>query len=161
ITYGYEGITYAAAAGADIISCSWTGSASTSTGQLVSDYVQHQGMLLVAGAGNNGLELSLYPASFPGVISVAAVDDFYFKSSYSNFGTSVSICSPGNSIRSTITNNSYTSLSGTSMATPLVAGLLGLMKSYEPLLSAAQLKTCLLTKATSIDALNPSYAGKL
>jgi subtilisin family serine protease len=162
IPAGFEGITYAANAGADIINCSWSSASFSQTGQNIIDYALTKGCMVVAAASNENVEDLRYPAHYNGVISVASTDIKDQKSSFSNYGTWVDISAPGDSIYSSIVfQNSYANFSGTSMASPLVAGLLGLMKSHNPYLTNAQLEKCLLDSADDIYAQNPNYLGKL
>jgi len=73
----------------------------------------------------------------------------------------VDITAPGSNILSTVPNNTYATMSGTSMASPLVSGLLGLMKSLNPSLSNTALINCMYSTADNINAINPSYSGLL
>lgn len=161
IPMAYEGITYAANAGADIINCSWSSPQFSQTAQNVINFAVSKGSIIVAAASNDGVEQIRYPAAYDGVIAVASTDINDNKSSFSNYGTWVDVSAPGSRIRSTIATGSYSTFDGTSMATPMVAGLLGLMKSHNPYLTNAQLEQCLLDSAERIDALNQSYAGKI
>lgn len=162
IPMGFEGMTYAANAGADIINCSWSSSQFSQTAQNIIDYATSRGCIIVAAASNDGVEQIRYPAAYNGVIAVASTDDSDSKSGFSNYGTWVDISAPGSAIRSTIAQgNGYTGFSGTSMATPMVAGLLGLMKSHNPNLSNAKLEQCLIDSADNIYGKNPSYIGKM
>lgn len=161
IPMGYEGLTYAASAGADIINCSWSSAQFSQTAQNVIDFAVSKGSIVVAAASNDGVEQIRYPAAYNGVIAVASTDINDNKSSFSNYGTWVDISAPGSRIRSTIATGSYSTFDGTSMATPMVAGLLGLMKSYNPNMTNAQLEQCLISSAEPIDALNQTYAGKI
>lgn len=161
IPRGYEGIAYAVAAGSDIISCSWGSSWGGSTGEQVVEYAIDNNALVVAAMGNDGQETQHYPASYDGVISVAASASNDTRSTYSNYHATTVISAPGNYINSTMTNNSYGSQSGTSMATPLVSGLLGLMKGHMYGIEVNDLKNCLISTADNIDIQNPNYIGKL
>lgn len=157
----YKGLTYAADAGADVISLSWSGSGSSQTDQNTIKYVYAKGVVIVVAAGNNNSEIKTYPAAYPNVISVASCDASDKKSSFSSYGIWVDITSPGNNIYSTVPGGGYQNMSGTSMACPLVAGLCGLMLSLNPALTQVQLENCLKSSAVIIDAVNPGYAGKL
>jgi subtilisin family serine protease len=162
IPQGYAGITYAANAGADIINCSWSGSGFSQTAQTVINYATSRGSIVVAAASNNGVNQIRYPAAYDGVIAVASSDINDRKSNFSNYGTWVDVTAPGSRIRSTIAaGNSYATFDGTSMASPMVAGLLGLMKSHNPNLTNVQLEQCLLDNADDIDGLNTAFAGFL
>ncbi|HYG16198.1 MAG TPA: S8 family serine peptidase, partial [Bacteroidia bacterium] len=158
---GYEGIAYAASAGADIINCSWSGGGFSQTAENVVEDAIDKGSLIVGAASNDGLNQTRYPAAFAGVIAVASTESNDTKSGFSNYGSWVDVCAPGASINSTLSPNTYGVQSGTSMAAPIVAGLLGLMKSLNPNLTNAQLEQCLLDNTDDISALNAAYAGRI
>jgi subtilisin family serine protease len=132
--YGYtsdaiEAIEYAKTMGVRIINCSWGG---TNYNQALLDEMQNSGILFVCAAGNSGKDVStspVYPACFelPNVISVAAIDNKGSIAAFSNFGGTIDIASPGVNILSTLPGNSYGYMSGTSMATPEVTGVSGLL----------------------------------
>lgn len=87
------------------------------------------GVVLVAAAGNEGEEGVTYPAKFPEVIAVAAIDDNDSVPSWSSKGPEVELAAPGVDILSTVPNNRYDSYSGTSMAAPHVSATAALMIS--------------------------------
>lgn len=161
VTNGYDGIVYAANSGAKIINCSWGGPGYSTTGQNVINFAWNKGCIIIAAAGNDNVSSQFYPAAFNNVISVAATSSNDGKASFSNYGNWIDISAPGNNIYSTIVGNSYGNKSGTSMASPMVAGLAGLMWSLNPSMPRADLINCLLTTANNIDAQNPSYIGQL
>ncbi len=162
IPQGYAGITYAANAKADIINCSWSSPSSSQTAQAVINYATSRGCIIIAAASNDGINQRRYPAAYAGVIAVASSDINDRKSGFSNYGTWVDITAPGSRIRSTIAaNNGYAILSGTSMSSPMVAGLMGLMKSHNPQLTNAQLEQCLLDSSDDIYGLNTAFTGFL
>ncbi|MBL7033403.1 MAG: S8 family serine peptidase [Candidatus Delongbacteria bacterium] len=158
---GYEGIFYAAHNGADIINLSWGGDNYSAFEQDVVQDAIDQGVVLVAAAGNNGNSDPHYPAAYYGVVAVANVNINDVKSPSSCWGGWVDLAAPGVSIHSTMPNDNYADLSGTSMATPQVASLLGLLKSYRPGWSGAQITQQVIFTADDIDAVNPVYAGML
>ena len=166
IAYGYEGITYAAANGADIINCSWGGIGTASKfEQDVIDFAYAKGALVVAAAGNDGVNNDLtphYPSSYDKVLSVGATnnnDDV--KASFSQYGATVDVYAPGVSILSTIPNNNYSSLSGTSMASPLAAGLAGLVKTQHPGWTVDQVREQVRVTCDDITASNSGLTGLL
>lgn len=161
VTHGYEGILYAVAAGADVINMSWGGSGSSTTAQNIINYASGEGIVLVAAAGNDNVSSVFYPAGYNNVISVASTTYGDSKSSFSNYGNWIDISAPGSAIYSTIPGDSYGTKQGTSMASPQVAGLAGLMLSLNPSLSPADIESCILSTADDIDGVNPSYAGEL
>ncbi len=160
-------IDYARTHGANVISMSFASFGFSATLATATNAAIASGITVVAAAGNNGGMLTLYPAGNPGVIGVAATDYTDLKASFSNFGPAVDVCAPGVNIYSTnstlqpTTSFGYDFKSGTSMATPLVAGLCGLMLTQNPALTPAQVQNCLTTTATNIDAINPGFAGNL
>jgi serine protease len=165
VPYAWDGIIYAAENGADIISNSWGGFPYSNANQEVITYASGLGSIVVAAAGNSNYSLLFYPADYLHVISVASVSVDDSKASYSCFNHAVDIAAPGGGseggILSTIPGNQYGLMSGTSMATPLVAGCLGLLKSYHPSWTNNQLITQLLGTADNIDAINPNYVNTL
>jgi len=161
INRGYECVTYLAENGADIINMSWGGYRSWQVGREVIDYAAGLGSLLVAAAGNEDSSDLLFPAAYPNVVSVASVLSFMQKTDYSNYGISVDLSAPGANLRTTIPQNSYDSLSGTSLSSPIVAGSLALLKSQHPGWSNDQLIRQVQATAESTDNVNPTYVGLL
>ncbi|MEM9887923.1 MAG: S8 family serine peptidase [Bacteroidota bacterium] len=161
ITNGYEGITWAAQNGADVINCSWGGGGYSTTGQNVINTAHNLGAVIVASAGNGSSSSPSYPAAYNHIISVASTYTSDQKSNFSNYGTWVDIAAPGQNIRSTLPLNTYGNMSGTSMAAPIVAGLCGLILSADPSMSSLSVEQCLENTADNIDAANPSYIGQL
>jgi len=154
ITDGYTGIIYAADVGARVINMSWGGSGGGQTGQNVINYAANAGCILVAAAGNDDVNTPFYPANYNNVISVASTTTTDGKSSFSNYGSWIDVSAPGSAIRSTYISssgqNTYANLQGTSMASPLVAGLCGLMLSHNPNMTRAQLETCLYSSTDPV-----------
>jgi thermitase len=133
-----KAIDYAVAVKADVISASWGAQVAASQATPLIEAIGRAdaaGITFVAAAANNGANndsTPMFPANaeFASVIAVAASDDADGKPSWSNYGKAmVALASPGLNIMSTLPNASYGNLSGTSMATPLVAGLVALLKS--------------------------------
>ena len=146
-----------------IINASW---GSTAYSKALEDAIRaagEEGILFVAAAGNNGTSNDRsphYPSNYdlPNVISVAATDRFDNLTSFSNFGIkTVHIAAPGKDIMSTWLNDDYREASGTSMATPYVAGVAALILANEPKMSVEKLREKLLKSVDKIDSLN----GKL
>src|SRR5690554_2389361 len=150
LPYGYQGVVWVANNGADVINMSWGGPSGGSYGQNVINNAWNQGVVLVAAAGNDGTTSQLYPAAYNNVIAVASTQSNDTKSSFSQYGTWIDVAAPGSQIASTVPGNSYQNMSGTSMASPMVAGLLGLMKSYAPSASKTDLVDCLLNTADAM-----------
>ena len=132
-----QSITYAYMNGADIINMSFGGE-SVSIAVLDALEAAYTTAVLVAAAGNEGNNneiFPIYPASLSHVLGVMSVDSNYCFSSFSNFDTrrfnsrEYEICAPGEQIYSTIPGNRYASLSGTSMAAPIISGIIALLKT--------------------------------
>ncbi|MEN2766672.1 S8 family peptidase [Ornithinibacillus xuwenensis] len=122
-----DGIIYAADAGAEVINLSLGCNCDTQTLEDAVNYAWNSGVVVVAAAGNDGVSTTFEPASYANVIAVGAVDSNNQKASFSNWGTWVDVMAPGVDIASTYPGNSYVYLSGTSMASPFVAGQAALL----------------------------------
>lgn len=154
---GYGGIIYAAKIKARVISCSWGGAGGAAAEQAVIDYAWNRGCIIVAAAGNSNVNTPNYPGAYNNVYCVASVSSSNVKSSFSNYGTTtnawVDIASPGENIWSTVPNSTtgtYQQMSGTSMATPLVAGLCGLMLSKCSFMTQTDVLNCISNTAANI-----------
>ncbi|MGI8315984.1 S8 family peptidase [Halobacillus mangrovi] len=124
-----DAIRYSADAGAEVINLSLGCNCDTQTLENAVNYAWSKGSVIIAAAGNDGVSTTFEPASYANVIAVGAVDQYNRKASFSNYGTWVDVTAPGVSIASTTPNNGYMYMSGTSMASPHVAGLAGLLAS--------------------------------
>lgn len=105
------------------------------------------GTIVVAATGNDGRSSISYPAANSGSIAVGSVTSSRTRSSFSNYGPGLDVMAPGSNIYSTYPNGQYTTMSGTSMATPHVAGVVGLMKSVNPSLTPAAARAILRNTA--------------
>ncbi|MDZ4676774.1 MAG: S8 family serine peptidase [Oligoflexia bacterium] len=156
-------IIYAADNGARIINASWGGGPESQTVKDAIVYANNKGTLFVAASGNDQNDndaTPTYPASsdIDGIISVAASQSNGQLAGFSNYGgTKVDIAAPGKDVYSTLLNNEYGVLSGTSMASPMVAGIAALILSVEPGLSVRDLKNAVLNSANY----NSGYVNKL
>lgn len=157
----YEGLLYAAKMGAEIINCSWGGTSSSITEQEVVDLATELGSCIIAAAGNDNSDIAFYPASYNNVLSVAASDAEDRKAYFSNYFGTVDIIAPGIDIISTIVGGGYAKWRGTSMATPIVAGVAAMVKMKYPEYSPVQLQEHLKATTDNIDELNPDFAGKI
>lgn len=149
VYYGAEGIKWAADNGAKIINCSWGSNSQSRYEQEVINYATSKGALVVAAAGNDGSFTDFFPASYKNVLSVVWNDISDIKNSRGNYGMNTDVSAPGTFILSTwpkiaSINNLYNSISGSSMAAPLVAGLAGLVasrfKDFSPLQIGEQIR---------------------
>lgn len=145
IAYGYEGIIYAVDNGAKVVNCSWGSFSYSNANQAVIDYAVANGALVVGAAGNNGTNSVIYPGNYDGALSVGYSNSGDKRDVSSNYGTDVDLFAPGSLIYNTWQNNTYATLSGSSMASPLVAGLAALVfaqfPSYSPLQAAEQVRS--------------------
>ena len=157
--YTYNGVQWACANGANIVSMSYGGSGESSAQQdLINAYNE---VVFVAAAGNDGNTTQFYPAAYMNVIGVGSVDANDQRSSFSNYNSGfpwVDIASPGGYsygglLSSVYTDdlNSYANFGGTSMAAPFAAGLIGLMKSINPSLTRNQIQNCLISSGVDIN----------
>lgn len=161
---GARAIDYSVAEGARVSSNSW-GSSATST--VLDQALQSSlaaGQIFVAAAGNNARNIDtsgFYPAGYPyaNIVSVAASDRLDQLASFSNYGFSqVDLAAPGASILSTFRNDAYKTWSGTSMATPHVAGAAVLLLAQQPAWTSAEAITRLLATVDPIPALASKVA---
>lgn len=143
-----------------VISASW---GSQSRSKALEDVIRKAGeadIIFIAAAGNDGANADKrphYPSGYklPNVLSVAALDRRDELASFSNYGAKgVHVAAPGKEILSTWLNGGYEEHSGTSMATPFVAGVAGLILSVEPNLSVKELRDRLINTADKLDSLN-------
>jgi hypothetical protein len=156
-------IYYAIQNGAVVLNNSWGGSDYSSALNEAIAYSYNAGAVFVAAAGNgnNGVGYSddvtpEYPANYdvPNVISTAAIDDSNDLASFSNFGqNTVALGSPGVYILSTLPGDRYGSMSGTSMATPFVAGTAIQMKVNSPNMLGYQVKNLIMGQTTQVSSL--------
>jgi uncharacterized repeat protein (TIGR01451 family) len=140
-----RGIEYAVANGADIINLSLVGPRSAALAAAIEN-AYAAGVVVVAAAGNSRADTgrtNTYPvcADVGGVnmvLGVGATDEDGEPASYSNFGQCVDVAAPGSRIWSSVRNNRYRRMSGTSMASPFVAGAAGLYLALHPDASPAE-----------------------
>jgi subtilisin family serine protease len=144
-----NGITYAADHGADIISMSIYGTTGSTTLQNAVAYARNKGVLVVVAAGNDGTATPSYPASYPGALAVAGSDSSDRLYSWSDYGSWVDVAAPGCAY-TTQRSGGYWNFCGTSTATPIVAGVAGLMLAANPLATATQLEEALESSAVGI-----------
>ncbi len=118
---------------------------------------RNAGMIIISAAGNTGSTVQ-WPAAYPQTVAVAATDNGDKRADFSSFGSPVDVAAPGVDVLSTYRNNSYEVLSGTSMATPHVAALAGLIWSLRPDYSTDQVIN--LIKSTAVDVNAASSPGR-
>jgi thermitase len=148
------GIRYAADNGAKIVNLSLGGTSYSAALLDAIRYATGRGLVVVAAAGNQGSNITFYPAYFEETIAVGATDELDEWWTLSNYANWVDVSAPGSSIWSaywdkTTSTNTYGWLSGTSMATPHVSGLAALLWSYQPAFSAADIRA--IIQQTAVD----------
>lgn len=165
-----NGIVWAADHGAKVINMSLGGKSGSTTLQNAINTAWEAGVVIVAAAGNNGNSRPSYPAYYEHCIAVASTTQDDSKSSFSNYGSWVDVAAPGSSIFSTLPNHPnaiggsggtvYGSLSGTSMASPHVAGLAGLVwaSSYGSQASNADVRARIEQTAEKMGSIWNSYS---
>ena len=171
---GASAIEYAAEHGAKVISNSWGGPYSQAITDAVT-FAHNMGAVVIAAAGNSSSNANLYsPAGAPYAITVSATDPSDKFASFSNFGSKIDVAAPGVDVLSLLAANStfaqtqtanivggnYLRLSGTSMATPHVAGVAALLLAEYPNLTPEQVRYLIQSGAQSLDPLGrDNYTG--
>jgi thermitase len=160
-----DGIIWAVDNGADVINMSLGGpSPNPSTLQAAIDYAYDHGVVVVAAAGNDALKGNpvFYPASCNNTISVAAVDRYDTRASYSEYNEYVDVAAPGGDMNAAHTDwvlstywsssggNAYAWSCGTSMASPHVAGLAALLLSHYPTATPDQIEAAITNTAVDL-----------
>lgn len=154
-----DGIRWAVDHGAKILSISLGGSSPDSWTYDATRYaVYTKGALVIAAAGNNGLEQPSYPGAYPWVLAVGALDSTGNRAYYSQYGSFLDLTAPGSEVISTVPKGTcelcdpsgYASLSGTSMATPHASGVAALYWSYNLNFTNKQVGTMLLKFADDL-----------
>jgi len=162
--FGHLGINYAANMGAEVISCSWGSTSPSPIIQSAINNAHNLGSVVCASAGNEAYPNAYnhYPSKFNHVIAVGATDGNDVKVSWSNFcitpfDGNCDVMAPGWQVLSTYMNNGYANLSGTSMSTPITAGICALIRSISPELTPAEVETVLVHGCDDIYPMNPGY----
>ncbi len=157
-----EAIRYAADQGAQVINMSLGNQSGdinclvdTPALQAAVDYAHSKGVLLVAAAGNEGSSHLVAPATCRYTLGVASTGQGDLVSTFSNYGSYVSVAAPGETILSTAKGGGYVYMQGTSMATPLVSGLAALLYAANPGYTPDQVASAILDNA--VDRGDPGW----
>jgi subtilisin family serine protease len=145
-----RGIIYAVDNGAKVINLSVGGYSYSFMLQDAVDYALVKGCVVIAAAGNDGIEQVIYPAAYPDVIGVSALDHNDQIWSHSNSGWHIDITAPGVNIISTGLADSYVYTSGTSASTPMVSALAGLLISEKADLSSSYIARLMVQSANDL-----------
>jgi len=153
-----QGLTWASDMGARVANISYSGVAGSSTVQSAAQYMRSRGGLVVVAAGNNGIDEGLPQTSTMVVVSATDANDQ--KTSWSSYGSFVSISAPGQDIWTTTRGGGYQAWWGTSLASPVVAGVVGVMMSARPEMSNTQVESLLYSSSVDLGASGrDSYYG--
>jgi subtilisin family serine protease len=153
-----DAVDWARDHGADIINMSFGGyltSEQVALGQPTFTAARDAGVLMVAASGNEGMSERNYPASFRGVVSVGAVDSEDQLADFSTTGRALDLVAPGVETWSTVPDGDYEPGSGTSGASPHVAGVAALVWSARPTLQVDELEAVL--RASAVDLGVPGW----
>jgi type VII secretion-associated serine protease mycosin len=155
-----DGIRWAVAKGAEVINLSLASTAPDSYTRSAVAYALASNVVVVAAAGNDGSSAGAsYPAAYPGVVGVGASNASDFRASFSNYGSGLDVTAPGVDIMSAETPLDrglyYGQKSGTSMASPFVAGVAALVRSQNPTLFQSRIAAHL--QATAQDLGTPGF----
>ncbi|HZJ77036.1 MAG TPA: S8 family serine peptidase [Oscillospiraceae bacterium] len=148
-------ITYAVDHNVDVINLSL---GSKQFSDIVNTAIQEaisRGIIVVASSGNDGDSSYFYPASLQDVISVGAISSTGEVSGFSNYNNKVDFVAPGGCIFTTLPDNAYEYMDGTSFSAPIVSGIVSLMKSVNPSLTPGE-----ITKKLAEDSLDKGSPGK-
>jgi subtilisin family serine protease len=146
------GIVWAADQGADVINMSLGGQHSSTVYDAAIAYARSKGASVIAAAGNSNTSATVMPAAAPGVIGVAATDQNGGRASFSNYGSYIDVAAPGVGVVSTYLGNDIAGMTGTSMASPHVAGVVALMEAAVPAITPDQVQQALTSSATDLGA---------
>lgn len=150
-----EGIIWATDHGAKVINLSLGNYADSDFLHDAIRYAYDRDVVLVSAAGNDNTERPGFPAAYPEVFAVAATNASGEKASFSNYGDYIDVAAPGEAIASTYPDNQYAALSGTSMASPHVSALAGLIRSLNPELTNTEVME--LMRGSTVDLGDPGY----
>lgn len=142
-----QGLTWAADQGVRVANISYNGVAASSSVRSAAQYMQGKGGVVVVAAGNNSKDEGISPTTT--MIPVSATDSADLLTSFSSWGDFVAMSAPGIGIWTTVRGGSYQTWNGTSLASPVVAGVVALMMARNPSLSGAQVEQALF--ASSVD----------
>lgn len=171
ILFGYQSLIYAAQRGFPVVNCSWgLVKPSSAIDQSVIDYCLAKNTLVVASAGNHGddgagsaFRQRNFPAAYEGVLGVGETTPDDFVVSSSGLGRNARVMAPGNGAYTTDVGGGYTAngVIGTSFASPIVAGVAGIVRARWPALSARQIAAHICRTADDITSKNNAIAAVL
>lgn len=156
-----DGVNYAVARGAKVISLSFGFSQNSKLLTSTLDNARKKGVLVVVAAGNANSTTLPFPAGSPNVLTVAGVDGNNQKATFSNYGKAVNVCAPAVNITSAFWDGHYASWSGTSFAAPIVAAQAALLFSSEPGIKSDDVRKAIIESSRNLNSWNPLYLNLL
>lgn len=144
-----QAIIWAANRGARVVNLSWAMGQSELVRDAARYFMEQARGVVVIPAGNSGLPAAGNPPDNPYLLRVSAIAKDGLRAPFSDYGTDIDLCAPGDYIPTTTRTGSYTLAGGTSFAAPIVAGVAALALSANPYLSGEQLQQIL--KASAVD----------
>jgi len=144
-----DGIRWAADNDVEAINLSLGGRGDSDAVRSAVNYAWNKGSVVVAAAGNDGGNIKIYPAAYAKAIAVAATNNKDKRASLSNYGGWLDVSAPGTGILSTYLSGTYVATGGTSMATPHVAGLAGLLAAKPQVGTATKIRG--IVESTAVD----------
>jgi serine protease len=159
LVYCYQGITYAADNGADIINCSWGSPGYSRANQNIINHVYSMGVSVIASSG--GTSNIIYPGGYDHVVAVGSTDENDHIPGFSDGDSLIDIYAPGTNILTTWNHNTMIRMDGTSLSSPIVCGLAALIMSWHPEYTPDQIEETIETSADSIGYLNPSHPNAI
>ncbi len=153
--YIAKSIIFAADNGARVINISSGSTRYSESYKSALEYAIDKGVVIISSAGNNGTSEPVYPAAYdlPGLISVGASDSNDELSSFSSRGDWVDVSAPGENIMTTLTDNAYGKVQGTSFAAPMVAGIVALVVSRYPEMTPSDVQDKIMNTVDVIENL--------
>lgn len=143
-----NGLIYAADRGVRVANISFANQPMRSSVVSAAQYMKDKGGLVFVAAGNSGIDEGFTPTT--AMVPVSATDGNDVKASWSSYGNYVALSAPGVSIYTTARGNAYSAPSGTSIASPVAAGVAALVFAAKPSLSSAQVESLLFSSATDL-----------
>ncbi|WP_049923510.1 S8 family serine peptidase [Halopiger djelfimassiliensis] len=159
-----DGIQWAADNGADIINLSLGAPRRSGVVESAINYAHNNGALPIAAAGNDGpcTDCVSYPAALSNCVAVSALDSSENLARFSNTGPEIDVAAPGVGVLSTVPNGGYDNMSGTSMASPAVAGVAALGLAANPEWGPSELRSALEESAVDVGLpANEQGAGRV
>ncbi|MDP9407310.1 MAG: S8 family serine peptidase, partial [Actinomycetota bacterium] len=150
-----EGMRWAVDRGATVINLSLGGGGRSGVLTDAVEYALGRGVVVVAAAGNTGMQEESFPAAIPGVIAVAATDNSGAPATFSTTGPWVDVAAPGTGVATlglSWSRSSYVAMTGTSFAAPLVSGVVGLVQARHPDWDAGRVHEWLRSTARDVAA---------